>query len=81
MTNSKTHSKSRNRSQTYTSSFDVSVCMGPLLFQEYVCKLFKEILHDADARIKIRGLTRKNCSFSYGVPDEGLAKISGILHE
>ena len=30
------------------------------------------------ARIQLKGV--ENCSFSYNMPDEGLAKISGYLH-
>ena len=71
-----TDSESRNRSHTYR--FDVSVHMGPLSSHEDVCQSFKEILNAADARIKLNRL--ENCSFSYDVPDEGLAKISGYLH-
>ena len=52
--------------------------MGPLSSHEDVNESFKEILNAADARIKLNGL--ENCSFSYDVPDEGLAKISGYVH-
>ena len=76
MTDSKSDSKSRNMSKTYR--FDVSVHTGPLSSQEDVCESFKGILRAADARTKINGL--ENCSFSYNVPDEGLAKISGYIH-
>ena len=68
-----TDSESRNRSHTYR--FDVSVRMGPWSSHEDVCESFKEILNAADARIKLNRL--ENSSFSYDVPDEGLAKISG----
>ena len=61
-----------------TYRFDVSMRMGPLLSHEDVRESFREILNAADARIKLNGL--ENCSFSYDVPDEGLAKISGYLH-
>ena len=71
-----TDGKSQNRSHTYR--FDVSVRMGPLSSQDDVCKSFKEILRAADARLKIKGL--ETCSFSYDVPDDGLAEISGYLH-
>ena len=74
-----TDSKSRNMSRTYR--FDVSVRLDPISSQDDVCKLFKEILLAADARIKISGL--ENCAFSYDFPDHGLAnnaKISGYMH-
>ena len=73
-----TDSRSRNRSQTYR--FDVSVRMGPFKLSSHkdVCESFRELLNAADARIKLNGL--ENCFFSYDVPYEGLAKISGYLH-
>ena len=52
--------------------------MGPSASHEDVCELFKEMLRTADSRIPIGG--QENCSFSYNVPDEGLAKISGYVH-
>jgi hypothetical protein len=38
----------------------------------------KEILNDAKARNEIRGLEQS--SFSYDLPEDGLARISGNLH-
>ena len=71
-----TDSKSRNMSRTYR--FDVSLRLDPLSSQDDVCELFKDILRAADARIKISGL--ENCAFSYDLPDNCLAKISGYMH-
>jgi hypothetical protein len=46
--------------------------------QEDVCELFKEILNDAKARLELSGLEQS--SFSYDLPEDGLAPISGYLH-
>ena len=71
-----TDSKSQDMSRSYR--LDVSVHLDPLSSQDDVCQLFKDILRAADARIKISGL--ENCAFSYNLPDDGVAKISGYMH-
>jgi hypothetical protein len=58
------------------STFDVNV--GPLSNQEEVCDLFRGILNESNARTEIRGLEQS--SFSYDLPEDGLARISGYLH-
>ena len=58
--------------------FDVTAHIGALLGQVDVCDLFKVILNDAEERLEISGLGQ--CSFSYYVPEDCLAKIFGYLH-
>ena len=64
------------RSRTWR--FDVNVQVGPLSNQEAVCDLFRGILNESNARTEIRGLEQS--SFSYDLPEDGLARISGYLH-
>ena len=58
--------------------FDFDVHVAAMSTQGDVCDLFKEILNDAKARNEIRGLEQS--SFSYDLPEDGLARISGNLH-
>ena len=66
------------RTMARTYRFDVTVHIGALSGQEDVCDLFKVILNNASERLEIRGL--ELYSFSYDVPEDGLAKIFGYLH-
>ena len=59
-----------------TYRFDVTVHVGALSGQHDVCDLFKVILNDAKERLEISGL--EQCSFSYDVPEDGLATIFRI---
>jgi hypothetical protein len=52
--------------------------MSKLLQPEGVRNVFKEILISADHHIPVCGLERS--SFSYGIPIDGIAQISGYLH-
>jgi hypothetical protein len=63
------------RSQTWR--FDVNVQVGPLSNQEEVCYLFRGILNESNARTQICGLEQS--SFSYDLPEDGLARISSGL--
>ena len=66
------------RARTQTWRFDIEVQVGAMSNQDDVCDLFKEILNDAKARLELSGLEQS--SFSYDLPENGLAKISGYLH-
>ena len=55
----------------------LSVCAA-LSDQYKVCCTFKEILNAAHARLEMRGLELS--LFSYDVPEDGLARISGYVH-
>jgi hypothetical protein len=52
--------------------------MPALSRKEEVRAIFKEILVSANVRLPISGLEQS--SFSYDVPDNGIAKIDGYLH-
>ena len=52
--------------------------MAVLSLHEDVSDVFKEILDAANVGVQIYGL--EQCSFSYDLPDDGIAKISGYLH-
>ena len=56
------------------------VQVGAMTNQDDVCELFKEILNNAKARIKFNFSGLEQCSFSYDLPEDGLARISGYLH-
>ena len=58
--------------------FDFTVQMDPLSSQAEVSDLFRAILQDAKCKLDISGLEQS--SFSCGVPEDGLAKVSGYLH-
>ena len=66
------------RSMTRTWRFDVNLQMAVLSPHEEVSDLFKQILDTANDRIHIGGL--ETLSFSYDLPEDGIAKISGYLH-
>jgi hypothetical protein len=61
-----------------TWHFGVNLRMPDLSQPEEVRDIFKEILLFADDQIPIRGLEQS--SFSYGIPEDGIAQISGFLH-
>ena len=61
-----------------TWRFDVNVQVGPLSNQDEICDLFRGILNESKARTEISGLEQS--SFSYDLPEDGLARISGYLH-
>ena len=61
-----------------TLRFDFTVQMDPLSSQAEVSDLFRAILQDAKCKLDISGLEQS--SFSCGVPEDGLAKVSGYLH-
>ena len=52
--------------------------MAELSLQEEVRDIFKEILISANVRLPIRGLEQS--SFSYDIPQNGIAEISGYMH-
>ena len=66
--------------RTRTWRFDINVQVGALTTQDEVCQLFKDILNNAKARkeLNFRGLEQS--AFSYDLPQDGLARISGYLH-
>ena len=49
-----------------------------LTLHEDTSGLFKQILDAANDKFQIYGLEQS--SFSYDLPDDGIAKISGYLH-
>ena len=61
-----------------TWHFHVALWMPALSQQEEIRAIFKEILVSANVRLPISGLEQS--SFSYDVPDNGIAKIDGYLH-
>ena len=61
-----------------TWHFHVRLRMPALSQQEEVRDTFKEILVSADDRLPICGLEQS--SFSYDLPDNGIAEIFGYLH-
>ena len=63
---------------TRTWHFHVNVRMPELSQQEEVGDVFKEILNAANDRLPICGLQQS--SFSYHLPEDGIAKIYGYLH-
>jgi hypothetical protein len=58
--------------------FDLTLRMPPLSGQDDVLQVFRSILNKAHDNIAISGLDQS--SFSYDVPDGGLAPVSGYLH-
>jgi hypothetical protein len=67
--------KPRARAQTWR--FIINVQAGPMSNHNKVCCLFRGILNESKARIEINGLVQS--SFSYDLPEDGLARISGYL--
>ena len=61
-----------------TWHFHVNLRIAELSLQEEVRNIFKEILNTANDRLPICGL--KQSSFSYDLPQDGIAQISGYLH-
>jgi hypothetical protein len=61
-----------------TWHFRVRLRMPALSQQEEVRDTFKEILVSADDRLPICGLEQS--SFSYDLPDNGIAEMFGYLH-
>ena len=61
-----------------TWHFHVNLRIAELSLQEEVRDIFKEILNTANDRLPICGL--KQSSFSYDLPQDGIAQISGYLH-
>ena len=66
----------RNMARTW--HFGVNLRMPDLSQPEEVRDIFKEILLSAHDQIPIRGLEQS--SFSYCIPEDGIAQISGYLH-
>ena len=66
------------RARTQTWRFDIDVQVAAMSTQDDVCDLLKENLNDAKARYEFSGLEQS--SFSYDLPEDGLARISGYLH-
>ena len=67
------------RIMTRTYRFDAVLSIGAYSSQDDVCTLFNSILKAAqDGDGTLGGL--EQCSFSYGMPEDGLAKISGYVH-
>ena len=61
-----------------TWRFSMPLSVGALLDQYEVCSTVKGILNAAHARLEMRGLELS--LFSYDVPEDGLARISGYVH-
>ena len=68
------------RARTQTWRFDIDVQVAAMSTQDDVCDLFKEILNDAKARNEFTVSGLEQSSFSYVLPEDGLARISGYLH-
>ena len=56
------------------------VQVGAMSNQDEVCDLFKDILNDAKARVGLNFSGLEQSSFSFDLPEDGLARISGYLH-
>ena len=70
-----------DRVRPNTWRFDLTLQMPLFSSPEEVCVVFRSILDDAQfspERFSIHNL--KQCSFSYGVLEGNVAKISGYLH-
>jgi hypothetical protein len=65
-----------NKARTW--HFRVNLRMAELSLQEEVRDIFKKILISANVRLPIHGLEQS--SFSYDIPQNGIAEISEYLH-